>query len=114
MKHFIFVISILISTLSFSQQYNPLAKPNTYQNADNPNYWKNKMPHAAYEFKIPLEQIGFKNEYGFFMQVFDRNDVMTYPTEHSGKYPQKIPSPEQCGLMISPDSSIISEHFNQN
>ena len=29
-------------------KYNPLSKPNTYQNADNPNYWKNKMPHAAY------------------------------------------------------------------
>ena len=28
--------------------YNPLSPPNTYQNADNPNYWKNKMPHAAY------------------------------------------------------------------
>jgi hypothetical protein len=28
--------------------YNPLSSPNTYQNADNPNYWKNKMPHAAY------------------------------------------------------------------
>ncbi len=72
------------------------------------------MPHAAYEFKIPLERIGFENEYGFFMQVFDRNDVMTYPTEHSGKYQQKITSTEQWGLMISPDISIISEHFNQN
>ena len=73
-----------------------------------------KIPHAAYEFKIPIEQIGFEDEYGFFMQVFDGNDVMTYPIEHSGKYPQKIPSPEQWGLMISPDHSITSEHFNQN
>ena len=29
-------------------KYNPLTPPNTYQNNDNPNYWKNKMPHAAY------------------------------------------------------------------
>ena len=29
-------------------KYNPLLPPNTYQNTDNPNYWKNKMPHAAY------------------------------------------------------------------
>ena len=28
--------------------YNPLSEPNTYQNADNPNYWKNKMPHKGY------------------------------------------------------------------
>ena len=73
-----------------------------------------KTPHAAYEFKIPIEQIGFEDEYGFFMQVFDRNNVMTYPQEHSGKYPQKIPSPEEWGLIISPDRSISSEHFNQN
>ena len=73
-----------------------------------------KTPHAAYEFKIPIEQIGFEDEYGFFMQVFDGNTVMTYPNEHSGKYPQKIPSPKQWGLMISPDRSISSEHFNQN
>jgi len=30
------------------EKYNPLSPPNTYQNTDNPNYWKNKMPHAAY------------------------------------------------------------------
>ena len=30
-----------------------------------------KTPHAAYEFKIPIEQIGFEDEFGFFMQVFD-------------------------------------------
>ena len=28
--------------------YNPLSPPNTYQNIDNPNYWKNKMPHPGY------------------------------------------------------------------
>ena len=28
--------------------YNPLSEPNTYQNDDNPNYWKNKMPHKGY------------------------------------------------------------------
>ena len=73
-----------------------------------------KTPHAAYEFRIPIEQIGFENEYGFFMQVFDGKTVMAYPNEHSGKYPQKIPSPERWGMMISPDRSISSEHFNQN
>jgi len=73
-----------------------------------------RIPHAAYEFKIPIEQIGFEDEYGFFMQVFDGDNVMTYPKEHSGKYPQKIPSPKQWGLIISPDHSITSEHFNQN
>ena len=32
----------------YIEKYNPLAPPNTYQNADNPNYWKNKMPNKGY------------------------------------------------------------------
>ena len=63
-------------------------------------------PHATYEFRIPIEQIGFQDEYGFFVQVFDGNDVKTYPKEFSGKYPQKIPSPTKWGKMFSPDRSI--------
>ena len=63
-------------------------------------------PHATYEFRIPISQIGFQDEYGFFVQVFDGNDVKTYPKEFSGKYPQKIPSPTKWGKMFSPDRSI--------
>ena len=49
MKNILLVAILFVSTLSFAQEkYNALAKPNTYQNADNPNYWKNKMPHKAY------------------------------------------------------------------
>jgi hypothetical protein len=49
MKNFLLIATLLVSTLTFAQEkYNPLAKPNTYRNADNPNYWKNKMPHASY------------------------------------------------------------------
>ena len=63
-------------------------------------------PHAAYEFRIPIEQIGFQDEYGFFVQVYDGNDVKTYPKEFSGKFPQKIPSPVKWGKIVSPDHSI--------
>ena len=49
MKNLLLVAILFVSTLTFAQEkYNALATPNTYQNADNPNYWKNKMPHAAY------------------------------------------------------------------
>ena len=49
MKNLLLVATLFVSTLSFAQEkYNPLATPNTYQNADNPNYWKNKMPNKAY------------------------------------------------------------------
>ena len=47
-------IFILVS-LAFSfvqsasaQKFNDRQKPNTYRNADNPFYWKNKMPHPGY------------------------------------------------------------------
>ncbi len=65
-------------------------------------------PHAAYEFRIPIEQIGFQDEYGFFVQVYDGNDndIKTYPKEFSGKFPQKIPSPVKWGKIVSPDHSI--------
>jgi hypothetical protein len=46
MKNLLLVATLFVSTLSFAQKkYNPLATPNTYQNADNQNYWKNKMPN---------------------------------------------------------------------
>ena len=63
MKKILFITSFLVSSFVFAkdslitvkadtihekQKYNPLSQPNTYQNVDNPNYWKNKMPHAAY------------------------------------------------------------------
>ena len=65
MKNTLLIATLMLSTLTFAQDslltsvtdtvisfkkeiYNPLAKPNTYQNTDNPNYWKNKMPNKAY------------------------------------------------------------------
>ena len=46
----LFVLYFVILQLSIIAQhsYNPLSPPNTYRNLDNPNYWKNKMPHAGY------------------------------------------------------------------
>ena len=64
MKNTLLIATLILSTLTFAQdsllhsvtdtvslkqeRYNPLAPPNTYQNIDNPNYWKNKMPNKAY------------------------------------------------------------------
>ena len=72
------------------------------------------IPHAAYEFRIPIEQIGFQDEYGFFVQVYDGNDVKTYPKEFSGKFPQKIPSPVKWGKIVSPDHSISTMILNND
>jgi len=64
MKNTLLITTLIFSTLTFAQdslvnsisedvtlskeKYNPLAPPNTYQNTDNPNYWKNKMPNKSY------------------------------------------------------------------
>jgi aminopeptidase N len=65
MKNILLIATLIVSNLTSAQdslltsvtdtiisikkeRYNPLDQPNTYQNTDNPNYWKNKMPHAAY------------------------------------------------------------------
>ena len=51
MRNILLVAILFISSLSFSQEkYNALATPNTYQNADNPNYWKNKIDAVIYNF----------------------------------------------------------------
>ena len=41
-----FAISQNIDSLKTS--YDPINKPNTYNNNDNPNYWKNKKPYEGY------------------------------------------------------------------
>ncbi len=33
---------------SYAQNYDPLHKPNTYRNTDNPQYWKNRLPYEGY------------------------------------------------------------------
>ncbi len=64
MRNILTISGLLFSTLMLAQdslltsetqrislkqeKYNPLLPPNTYQNTDNPNYWKNKMPNKSY------------------------------------------------------------------
>ena len=48
---YLFLFLLSINTISAQQKpakYDPIAKPNTYRNFDNPNYWNNKKPHSDY------------------------------------------------------------------
>ena len=36
------------SLISFSQSYDPIHPPNSYQSVENPNYWKNRKPFEGY------------------------------------------------------------------
>ena len=57
-KNFATIICYLLTSTTYAStnndsinnnvKYNPLSKPNTYQNEDNPNYWKNKLPYKDY------------------------------------------------------------------
>jgi hypothetical protein len=65
------------------------------------------IPHASYEFKIPIELIGRSDNYGFFVNVFDSEEEMNYSWPES-IYLEKweIPSPSLWGNLISPDKSL--------
>lgn len=47
-RHFPVLVLILWAFQGFSQGYDPLHAPNTYQAHDNPHYWQNKKPFEGY------------------------------------------------------------------
>ncbi|AFS81816.1 hypothetical protein NKOR_09855 [Candidatus Nitrosopumilus koreensis AR1] len=66
------------------------------------------IPHMTYEFKIPIEQIGKNDVYGFYITVYDGSEQkwFSWPVNaNSIKYPF-IASPSLWGDLISPDKSI--------
>lgn len=75
--------------------------------SDNNNRYS-KIPHASYEFKIPIEILQRSDNYGFYLSVFDANShsFNTWPNDSLRKSFFKIPSPQTWGDIISPDKSI--------
>jgi len=72
-----------------------------------------KIPHATYEYKIPIEIIGYSDVYGFYIQVFDADKNIRY-TWPEGSINEKFPyisSPDKWGKLISPDKSIPEFEF---
>lgn len=72
-----------------------------------------KIPHASYEFKIPIEIVGRSNIYGFFVGTIEGSTGKQYnwpSSSVSQKYPF-IPSPNTWGELISPDKSIPEFSF---
>ena len=53
MKAYLFFILLAFSFISYSQsKHDPFSTPNTYRQADNPNYWKNKAPAGYWQQDI--------------------------------------------------------------
>ena len=66
------------------------------------------IPHASYEFKIPMELFGRSDVYGFYFYVYDSNTstYFTWPSDLIPTKPFDIPSPSKWGHLVSPDKSI--------
>lgn len=47
-KCFFIAFFVFLFSVTLAQKYDPLNKPNTYRNKDNPHYWKNRLPFPGY------------------------------------------------------------------
>lgn len=67
-----------------------------------------EIPHASYEFKIPIELLGRSDNYGFYVNVFDASSNVVYSWPEDIKLESfDIPSPSLWGNLISPDKSLL-------
>jgi len=73
-----------------------------------------KTPHVSYEFQIPTDLIGRSSEYGFYVGVFNAqtNEIFSWPQNSLEERYPFIPSPEQWGILISPDKSLPEFSFS--
>ena len=66
------------------------------------------IPHASYEFKIPIELVGRSDNYGFYVNVFDADSNVVYSWPEDIKLESfDIPSFVLWGNLISPDKSLL-------
>ena len=67
-----------------------------------------KIPHLAYELKVPIESLKRTDVLGFYAAVFDSNTTTTYswPISLSHGDDIEIKKPGEWGKLISPDKSI--------
>lgn len=72
------------------------------------------IPHASYEFKIPIELMGRSDNYGFYVNVFDADSNVVYSWPEDIKLKSfDIPSPLLWGNLISPDKSLLENSENE-
>ena len=67
-----------------------------------------KVPHASYEFRIPIDLLQRSDRYGFFLAVFDfdKSETWTWPGGLEVDSEFKVPSPQEWGSIYSPDKSL--------
>jgi len=67
-----------------------------------------KVPHASYEFRIPIDLLQRSDNYGFFLAVFDfdKSETSTLPFGLEVGSEFKVPSPQEWESIYSPDKSL--------
>jgi len=67
-----------------------------------------KVPHASYEFKIPLELFGRYDRYGFFASSYDHSkiEISTWTVGVQVSTEAEIPDRLSWGFIHSPDKSL--------
>lgn len=72
-----------------------------------------KIPHASYEFRIPLDVLGRSDNYGFFVSVYDGDsqNYYSWPYEIKNQNSTSFSSPSQWGDLVSPDKSLPEFNF---
>ena len=98
------------STLGLTNNFKKIPNPNDFiavGNVSDEHDKYSKIPHASYEFKIPIELLGRSHEYGFYFTLYEshENKFYSWPNVNPEK-PLKIPSPNNWGEIISPDKSL--------
>jgi aminopeptidase N len=73
---FTLLFTIALINVSFGQAYDPLQKPNTYRNSDNPYYWKNRPPYPGYWQQDVYYQI--KANIDESTDIIDGKENLTY------------------------------------
>jgi hypothetical protein len=66
------------------------------------------IPHASYEFRIPIKVIGRSDIYGFYVAVYNSHDGLSYswPQNITNSSFPTVPPPSSWGQLISPDKSL--------
>ena len=67
-----------------------------------------QVPHTSFEFRIPLNLFGRSDVYGFYVLIYDAssNQYISWPDGVYPNDPLDIPSPNNWGILVSPDKSI--------
>ena len=98
------------SSLELNDHFTKIVTPEGFigmSSVSDENDRYSKIPHPSYEFRIPIELVGRKDTYGFYLGVYDAHSNKTYSwTQNIILGSIQVPSPSTWGELVSPDKSL--------